>query len=133
MSIEHREVPGTPEHPAFSAVVTVSNPQKMHFLAGRTPVDEDNNCVAPGDFLAQFRRVMEILDLELRHLGATWEDVVQRRIFTTDVDAFLESLEDESIRSYFNPEKMPASTMIGVTRLADPEFLIEIDLVVVTD
>ena len=36
-------------------------------------------------------------------------------------------------KGYFDPERMPPSTLIGVTRLSDPEFLIEIDLMAVTD
>ena len=114
--------------------VTVTSPRKIHFFSGRTPVDDHYKCIAPGDYLAQSRRVMEILDLELKHVGATWEHVVQRRIFTLDVDAFLEhSANDPVITGYYNADKMPASTLIGVTRLSDPEFLIEIDLVAVTD
>jgi enamine deaminase RidA (YjgF/YER057c/UK114 family) len=77
---------------------------------------------------------MEILDLELSGVGATWDDVVFRRIFTLDVDAFLKaSAEDPVIKGYWNPERMPPSTLIGVTRLSNPEFLIEIDLMAVTE
>jgi enamine deaminase RidA (YjgF/YER057c/UK114 family) len=126
--------PGVFKHPAFTGVITVTEPQKFHFFAGRCATDDDYKCVAPGDFLAQYRRVMELLDLELRAVDATWDDVVFRRIFTLDVDAFVKaSREDPVINSYWDREKMPASTLIGVTRLADPEFLIEIDLIAITN
>jgi enamine deaminase RidA (YjgF/YER057c/UK114 family) len=36
------------------------------------------------------------------------------------------------IRGYFDPDRMPASTLIGVTRLSDPDFLLEIDLLAIT-
>jgi enamine deaminase RidA (YjgF/YER057c/UK114 family) len=76
---------------------------------------------------------MEILDYELTTVGATWSDVVFRRIFTLDVDAFLQaSAEDPVINEYWDPERMPPSTLIGVTRLSNPEFLIEIDLMAIT-
>ena len=124
---------GIYKHPAFTSIVTVTDPRKWHFFAGRCSVDEHYNCVGVGDFLVQYRRVMEILDYELKTVGATWEDVVFRRIFTLDVDAFLEaSAEDPVINGHWNPDKMPPSTLIGVTRLSDPEFLIEIDLMAVT-
>ena len=134
MERQHIEPEGLYRHPAFSAIVTVTDPGKWHFFAGRCAVDEQYRCTAPGDFLGQYRRVMEILDLELRTVGATWDDVVFRRIFTLDVDAFLEaSANDPVIQGYWNPERMPPSTLIGVTRLSDPEFLIEIDLMAVTE
>ena len=134
MKREHIEPDGLYRHPAFTSIVSVTDPGKWHFFAGRCSVDENYECVAPGDFLGQYRRVMETLDYELRTVGATWDDVVFRRIFTLDVDAFLEaSANDPVIGGYWNPERMPPSTLIGVTRLSDPEFLIEIDLMAVTE
>lgn len=134
MEREYIEPEGLFRHRAFTSIVTVTDPGKWHFFAGRCAVDEQYRCTAPGDFLGQYQRVMEILDLELRTVGATWDDVVFRRIFTLDVDAFLEaSANDPVIQGYWNPERMPPSTLIGVTRLSDPEFLIEIDLMAVTE
>ena len=124
---------GMYKHPAFTSILTVEDPRKWHFFAGRCSVDEKYNCVGPGDFVVQYRRVMEILDYELTTVGATWDDVVFRRIFTLDVDAFLKtSAEDPVITGYWNPERMPPSTLIGVTRLSDPAFLLEIDLMAIT-
>src|SRR3990170_461577 len=114
MEREFIDPEGLYRHPAYTGVVTVTDPRKWHFFAGRCAVDDQYRCTAPGDFAAQYRRVMEILDLELRTVGATWEDVVFRRIFTLDVDAFLDaSATDETIKSYWNPERMPPSTLIG--------------------
>jgi enamine deaminase RidA (YjgF/YER057c/UK114 family) len=77
---------------------------------------------------------MKTLDIELKAVGATWADVVFRRIFTLDVDSFLEQQQDDpEIQSYWEPGKVPPGTLIGVTRLSDPEFLIEIDLLAITD
>jgi enamine deaminase RidA (YjgF/YER057c/UK114 family) len=134
MERDYIDPEGIYKHPAFTSIVTVTDPRKWHFFAGRCSVDEEYNCVGVGDFLVQYRKVMEILDYELETVRATWDDVVFRRIFTLDVDAFLRaSAEDPVIRGFWNPEKMPPSTLIGVTRLSDPEFLIEIDLMAVTE
>lgn len=133
MEREYINPEGIYRHPAFTSIVTVTDPRKWHFFAGRCSVDENYNCVGVGDFLVQYRKVMEILDYELTTVGATWSDVVFRRIFTLNVDAFLQaSAEDPVINEYWDPERMPPSTLIGVTRLSDPEFLIEIDLTAVT-
>ena len=121
-------------HPAYTGVVTVTDPRRFHFIAGRTPADHETyECVAPGDFLAQYRHVMRTLDIELKAVGASWDDVVFRRVFTLDVDAFLEAQQsDPEIQSYWQPGKVPPGTLIGVTRLSDPEFLIEVDLLAIT-
>jgi enamine deaminase RidA (YjgF/YER057c/UK114 family) len=133
MEKEYVNPEGVFKHPAYTGVITVTSPQKFHFIAGRCATDDDYKCTAPGDYKAQFRRVMELLDIELKAVGATWDDVVYRRIFTLDVDAFLDhAANDPEVRDYWDAEKMPASTLIGVTRLSDPEFLIEIDLLAVT-
>jgi enamine deaminase RidA (YjgF/YER057c/UK114 family) len=127
--------PGVFDHPAYTGVVTVTDPRKFHFIAGRTPADpETYEVVHKGDFAGQYRWVMKQLDIELKAVGATWEDVVFRRIFTLDVDAFLAcQVEDPEIQSYWEPGKVPPGTLIGVTRLSDPEFLIEIDLLAITE
>ena len=133
MEKEYVNPPGVFKHPAYTGVVTVTDPRRFHFVAGRCAADpEDYTCTAPGDFLGQYRHVMESLDIELKSVGATWDDVVYRRIFTLDVDAFLQAATDPVISEYWDPERMPPSTLIGVTRLSDPEFLIEIDLLAIT-
>jgi enamine deaminase RidA (YjgF/YER057c/UK114 family) len=116
-------------HPAYKRVVTVSGDMKLVFIAGQTPSDENYRCVAPGDYKGQWLKVMENLDLQLRAAGATWDDVVFRRIFVRDVDAYFEAVADPALPRY--GDGRPPSTLIGVTRLSDPEFLIEVDLMAV--
>jgi len=107
-------------HPAYTGVATVTDPTKFHFLAGRTPADPKTyEVVHKGDFAAQYRWVMKQLDI--------------RRIFTLDVDAFMAChLDDDEISSYWEEGKVPPSTLIGVTRLSDPDFLIEVDLLAIS-
>src|SRR5699024_7094291 len=107
-------------------------PKHFHFFAGRCPADEEYKAVAPGDLLSQFRYVMEALTRQLSDIGADWSDVVHRKIFTTDVDACLQAQSDEQIKAYFDSDQMPGSTLIGVTRLSDPSFLVEIEIIAVT-
>ena len=118
-------------HPHYTGVVTVTDPKTFHFIAGRCASDEEYNCVAPGDYLLQYRKVMENLDIELRALGAGWGDIVFRRMYTLDVDRFLAVYDDPEATRYWTPGKHPPSTLIGVTRLSNPDFLIEMDLLAV--
>ena len=123
--------PGVFKHPGFTRVVTVEGAMKWVFIAGQTPSDENYRCVAPGDLRAQYIHVMNQLKLQLEAAGATFADVVYRRSFVLDVDAYMKIARDPATPKYFNSERMPGSTMVGVTRLSDPEFLIEVDLLAV--
>src|SRR5690625_3329100 len=132
MRREHINPDGIFKHPAFTSIVTVENPTKFHFIAGRCSADDQYNVIGAGDLLTQYREVMRQLSYGLEVIGATWSDVVFRRIFTLDVDACLEAGNDAEVTSYYGDAPMPPSTLIGVTRLSNPEFLIEIDLMVIT-
>jgi enamine deaminase RidA (YjgF/YER057c/UK114 family) len=120
--------PGLFKHPAFTRVITVEGPFKLIFVAGQTASDENYKCVAPGDLKAQWVKVMQNLEIQLEAAGATWKDVVYRRTFTLDVDEYLKIARDPAVPKFWNPDKLPGSTLIGVTRLSDPDFLIEVDL-----
>ena len=118
-------------HPAFKRVVTVQGDMKLVFIAGQTASDENYDCVAPGNYRAQYLHVMNSLDIQLKAAGATWDDVVFRRMFVLDVDEFAKIYWDKTLPTY--GDGRPPSTLIGVTRLSKPEFLVEIDLMAVVD
>ena len=119
------------KHPSYSRVVTVKGPCKFIFIAGMTPSGNNYEPVAKGDYKKQYERVIEGLTIQLKAAGATWSDVIVRRVFTLDVDALQKALRE--VKRPENMENPPTSTMIGVTRLSHPDFLIEIDLIAVTN
>jgi len=123
--------PGLYKHPAFNRIVTVTGPAKMVFIAGQTPSDENYKCVAPGDYGAQYMQVMNNLDLQLKAAGASWDDVVVRRIFVIDVDKYLAETRD--LPRFYKPGTAAPNTLIGVTRLSHPDFLIEMDLIAMVE
>lgn len=120
------------KHPAYSRVITVSGPSKMIYIAGQTASDENYKPMCVGDMRGQYLRVMEALTIQLTAGGATWDDVVFRRLFVLDMDAFINIQTDPSMTFPWHPDRPPPSTLIGVTRLSHPDFLIEIDLMAVT-
>jgi enamine deaminase RidA (YjgF/YER057c/UK114 family) len=121
------------KHPAYSRVITVKGPCKFIFIAGQTPSDDNYQPVAKGDYKKQYERVIEGLTIQLKAAGATWDDVIVRRVFTLDVDALQKAMRDPGTKRPESAAHPPTSTMIGVTRLSHPDFLIEIDLIAVTD
>jgi enamine deaminase RidA (YjgF/YER057c/UK114 family) len=118
------------KHPAFTRIVTVKGPCKFIFIAGLTAADKNYKCVAPGDCRAQYINILENLTLQLKAAGATWDDVVFRRVYALDVDAFLKAQSD--VAAPWNPDNPPPSTLIGVTRLSSPDFVLEIDLTAIS-
>jgi enamine deaminase RidA (YjgF/YER057c/UK114 family) len=133
MEREFINPPGLYKHPAFTRIVTVKGPCKFLFIAGQTPSDENYKPVASGNYRAQYLKVMENLDIQLKAVGGTWKDVVYRRMFVLDVDEFMKVLADPTVPSFFDKDWPPPSTLIGVTRLSNPAFLVEIDLMAVVN
>jgi enamine deaminase RidA (YjgF/YER057c/UK114 family) len=121
------------KHPSYSRVVTVKGPCKFIFIAGQTPSDANYQPVAKGDYKKQYERVIEGLTIQLKAAGATWDDVVVRRVFTLDVDGLMKVMRDPGTKRPENSDHPPTSTLIGVTRLSHPDFLVEIDLIAITN
>lgn len=118
-------------HPQFTSIISVTEPERFHFFAGRCPADENYEVVGK-DMVEQLRYVMDALTRQLAEVGATWSDVVHRRIFTVDMDACLKAQEDEQVLSHFDPAKMPGSTLLEISRLSNPAFLVEVEIIAVT-
>jgi enamine deaminase RidA (YjgF/YER057c/UK114 family) len=132
MERRHINPSGIHKHPAFTRVITVKGPAKMVFVAGQTPSDEAYRPVAVGDYRGQYLKVLESLTAQLEAAGASWDDVVYQRIFVLDVDKYLAVARDPAIPKPWRNGPPPGSTLIGVTRLSHPDFLIEIDLIAMT-
>jgi enamine deaminase RidA (YjgF/YER057c/UK114 family) len=116
--------------PSYSHVVTVSGTGKIVYIAGQLARDIDGNCVGKGDMRAQMEQTFKNLDRCLKAAGATWADVVKTNTFLTDFDEF-QKCGDVRMR-YFGVAT-PTSTTVGVTRLAGPDFMIEIEAVAVVN
>ena len=122
------------KHPAYSRVVTVKGPCKFIFIAGQTPSGDNYEPVAKGDYKKQYERVIEGLTIQLKAAGADLGRRGGARASSPlDVDELQAAMRDPSTKRPENSEHPPTSTMIGVTRLSHPDFLIEIDLVAITE
>jgi enamine deaminase RidA (YjgF/YER057c/UK114 family) len=105
----------------------------MIFISGQTPSDENYQAVAPGDYRTQYLTVMDALTTQLKAAGATWEDVVFRRMYVLDMDEMMKVWTDPTIKIPGHRVSSTASTLVGVTRLTNPDFLIEVDLLAIVD
>lgn len=128
MTREYINPPGLYKHPSYTRVLSIKNPSKLIMIAGQTPADENYKPVHPGDYRAQYLAVLDGLTLQLEAAGATWDDVVFRRMYVIDVDAFLKVLNDPEIPVPWDRAKPSPSTLIGVTRLSNAGFLVEVEI-----
>jgi enamine deaminase RidA (YjgF/YER057c/UK114 family) len=131
MSTEYINPPELFKHPNYSRIMKVTKPSTLIFIAGQTPADDQYQPLFPGDLRAQYIAVLEGLTLELKAAGATWDDVVFRRMYAVDVEAFMQVLRDPTLPLPWNREHPSPSTLIGATRLSNPGFLIEVEIMAV--
>ncbi|MGH2718209.1 MAG: RidA family protein [Actinomycetota bacterium] len=109
----------------FAQAVEVSGFHRLLVCSGQTAVDDNGAPPSSGDMATQVRAAFENLRTVLTEDGMAMEDVIKLTYFTTDVDALRAVLGP--IREEFLDEEQPASTLVGVTRLAAPELKVEIE------
>lgn len=97
------------------------------FVTGQMPDTPQAPGVLPEGIVAQTRAVMENLKVVLAGLDLGLEHVVMTRIYLTRFKEDYAAM-NETYRTFFAPDRLPARTCVGVTGLAY-DALIEIDLV----
>ena len=123
----HRELANPPElHPApgFSHVAIASGATVVH-IAGQVALGPTFEVVGGDDLGEQTKAAMRNVEIALRAAGVGWDDVVRRTIYT------LRPTEYETITAAIDEitggAEHPAQTIVGVTGLAVPGLLIEIE------
>lgn len=118
---------GTP--PGYSQIVEVTA-RRMIFIAGQTALDGDGRLIGNNDFAAQACQVFENLTTALRASGCTAANLVKLTVFLTDMDNLARYREARN--RFFNsvtPPAAPAVTLVEVSKLYGPDFLIEIEAI----
>ncbi|PSP47308.1 hypothetical protein BRC75_10125, partial [Halobacteriales archaeon QH_7_69_31] len=93
-------------------------------VSGTTATDDEGEPVAPGDPAAQTRRALETVVDAIEAAGGTREDMVRTRLYVTDADDW-ETI-GEVHREFFGGVR-PASTMVEVSGLIGPAYVVEIE------
>ena len=110
----------------FVQANAIDGPRRVVFCAGQFSGDAQGRPLHPGDLRAQLHQSLDNLETVLGDAGLKLSDVVRLTYYTTDVEAFLEAVGELSSR-LAKVGCQPASTLLGVTRLALPELLVEVE------
>ena len=100
------------------------------FLQGHVSVDANRQVTGKGDMTAQTERVFERMRIALEDAGATMADLVQYTAYVTDISKIPEF---QVVRDrYVNKSNPAAGTLVEVKALGNPEFMLEIEGIAVT-
>jgi enamine deaminase RidA (YjgF/YER057c/UK114 family) len=118
---------GTP--PGYSQVVDV-RASRLIFIAGQTALDRNGELIGGNDFAAQADQVFRNLSAALQSVGCTASHLVKLTVFLRDMDQL--AAYREARNRFFatvTPPAAPAVTLVEVSKLYGPDFLLEIEAV----
>lgn len=110
----------------YSRAVRVGN---VIEVAGTTSMDGDI-LVGKGDVYTQTHFILKKIDKVLKEVGGSLDDVVRTRMFVTDISQW--QLIGKAHGDFFKKIK-PVATMVEISRLIDPELLIEIEVTAIVN
>lgn len=133
MSVQTMNPPGLvkPQHYMQVAVATGT---RTVYLAGQVAQDADGNLVGPGDLAAQTEQALVNVSLALQAAGASFDDVTKTTIYVVNwrpelLPALTEGFGRAAARLAI--QSLRPTTMIGVSCLSHPDFLVEFDVTAV--
>ncbi len=109
----------------FSRAVRVGD---LVFVSGTVAWGPDGKLVGKGNVYAQAAQTIKNIEAYLQQAGASLKDVVRTRIYLTDMSRWQEVARAH--REAFGDVR-PASSLLEISRLAEPEMLVEIEAVAV--
>jgi 2-iminobutanoate/2-iminopropanoate deaminase len=128
IAIERYCAPGVFDPPTYSQGVKVTGAHTILFLAGQVAYDDKGQPAHRGDIVAQARAVFRSLKAQVEAGGGTMASIVKINTYLTDIRHRNELVP---VREEFFGKKGPASTLVAVTALAQPDWLIEVEAIAV--
>jgi enamine deaminase RidA (YjgF/YER057c/UK114 family) len=126
--------PATLPPPTGYSHVAKVNKGTLVYIAGQVSSDASGKLVGEGDFEAQAERVFANVKLAVEAPGATMADIVK---MNTYIVASVDPADVPKMRAvrgrYFGSGTPPASTLVYVSRLAQPGWMIEVEVVAAID
>ncbi len=129
--LEQPQPTGLFQNPAYSQVVVASGARTI-YISGQVAPDEKGAIVGAGDLSAQTTQVMKNIGLALAAANATFADVAKITTYVVGYRPEHRAIIAKARTPFFANMPPPASTLVGVSALAAPEWLIEIEAIAVT-
>ena len=104
----------------------ISGAARTLVCSGQTAIDADGNAIHSGDIAAQLKVAIDNLEEVLHKADFSLSDVVRMIIYTTDVDKLISVYESMAVR-LAKAKCQTTQTLVGVTRLAFPDLMVEIE------
>jgi reactive intermediate/imine deaminase len=112
----------------FSHATMIEARGRIVFISGMTARRADGTIAGVGDIEAQTRQVCENLKAAVEEAGATMDDICRVDVYVRNMEHF--DAIHKVRAQYFKPP-LPASTMVEVTKMTSPDYLIEINAIAV--
>jgi 2-iminobutanoate/2-iminopropanoate deaminase len=112
----------------FSQATVTEAKGRLVFVSGMTARRPDGSIAGIGDIEAQTRQVCENIKAAVEGAGGTLDDVCRVDVFVRNIEHF--DTIHKVRRQYFRPP-LPASTMVEVSKMVSPDYLIEINAIAV--
>jgi enamine deaminase RidA (YjgF/YER057c/UK114 family) len=107
-----------PDESSYTQVLTATG-DKHVCVSGTVPKNAESKLVHAGDMEAQTRYVLQVIEQSLAAEGADMGDVIRRRIFTRDIDEFIENGAIDVLGEFWPDGEECTSTLVEVGGLAD--------------
>ena len=114
--------------PTYTQGIKVTGAETLLFLSGQVAYTPDGGVLHPGDFKGQARAAFQAIKDLAEAGGGDLSNVIKLNTFVTDM---LYRNDLGIVREEFFPNGSPASTLVEISRLAHPDWLIEIEAIAV--
>lgn len=114
-----------PSPSGFTAVVKAGN---TVYIAGMVSQDENGNVVGAGDAEAQTRQIWHNIGVAVAAAGGSLSDIVKTTTYVTNI---AHAPAVRAVRGALFPHNPPTSTLLVVSELANPAYLVEIEAIAV--
>jgi len=127
-SIEYLNPAGLLQNKAFSQIVITRGGGKTIYVGGQNSINEKREIIGINDVKLQTEKIMQNLEVALKSCGATFSNLVKLSIHIVQGHHALAAFE-VSQKFLRNNKYPPAITVVYVSGLANPQYLLEIDAI----
>ena len=128
--LEHHRPSGLLNNPNYSHTVVASGGRTV-YIAGQVPTDAEGKLVGGNDLGEQTAQAMKNVGIALAAGGASYENIVKLTTYVVNYKPEHRAIIGKARGAHFIKGPPPASTLVGVSALAMPEWLVEIEAIAV--